>query len=69
MATSKDFLEFVIGQLSELDGITYRQMMGEYIIYYGGKIAAYLCDNVLYPVPQPISNTVVYDTNLSAIHE
>lgn len=45
MATSKDFLNFVLDQLSDLDGITYRQMMGEYIIYYGGKIAAYLCDN------------------------
>lgn len=45
MATSKEFLNFVLDQLSDLDGITYRQMMGEYIIYYGGKIAAYLCDN------------------------
>ena len=40
MATSKEFLNFVLDQLSDLDGITYRQMMGEYIIYYGGKIAA-----------------------------
>ena len=45
MATSKDFLNFVLEQLSELDEITYRMMMGEYIIYYKGKIAAELCDN------------------------
>ena len=47
MATSKEYLTFILDQLSELDGITYRQMMGEYIIYYYGKIAAYLCDDRL----------------------
>ena len=40
MATSKEFLNFVLDQLSDLDGITYRQMMGEYIIYYGYITAA-----------------------------
>lgn len=47
MATSKDYLNFILEQLSSLNDITYRQMMGEYIIYYGGKIAAYLCDDRL----------------------
>ena len=47
MATSKDYLIFILDQLSEIDGITHRQMMGEYIIYYHGKIAAYLCDDRL----------------------
>ena len=45
MATSKDYLEYILDGLSELDEITFRQMMGEYIIYYRGKIAAYVCDN------------------------
>ncbi len=45
MSTTKEFLQFALEQLSELDQITYRQMMGEYIVYYQGKIAAYLCDN------------------------
>lgn len=45
MATTKDYLEFILDQLSELEEITYRMMMGEYIIYYRGKIAAYVCDN------------------------
>jgi TfoX/Sxy family transcriptional regulator of competence genes len=45
MATSKDYLSFILEQLSELDEITHRSMMGEYIIYYRGKIAAYVCDN------------------------
>ena len=44
MATSKEYLRFVLDQLSDLEGISYKQMMGEYIIYYRGKIAAYVCD-------------------------
>ena len=38
MASSKEYLEFILGQLSELEEITYRAMMGEFIIYYRGKI-------------------------------
>ena len=38
MASSKEYLQFVSEQLSELEGIDYRAMMGEYIIYYRGKI-------------------------------
>ena len=51
MATSKDFLEFVLAQLSDLDGISYRQMMGEYIIYYYDKILGGLYDNKLMVKP------------------
>lgn len=47
MATSKDYLNFILDQLSGLENITYRQMMGEYCIYYNQKIAAYLCDDRL----------------------
>lgn len=45
MATKKEYLEFILGQLSGLPEITYHRMMGEYIIYYRGKIAAYVCDD------------------------
>lgn len=38
MPSSKEYLDFVLDQLSYLDGISYRAMMGEYIIYYKGKI-------------------------------
>ena len=38
MASSKEYLDFILEQLSELEEITYRSMMGEYIIYYHGKI-------------------------------
>lgn len=45
MSTSKEYLEYILDQLSEVDGISHRQMMGEYIIYLHGRIAVYLCDN------------------------
>ena len=45
MASSKDYLEFVLEQLSEVDDITYRAMMGEYIIYYRGKVVGGIYDD------------------------
>lgn len=51
MASSKDYLNFILDQLSGLDGISHRSMMGEYIIYYQGKIAAYICDDRLLVKP------------------
>lgn len=53
MATQKAFLEYILDQLSGLDGISARSMMGEYLIYYHGKIAAYLCDGRLFVKPVP----------------
>lgn len=45
MASSKDYLEYVLDQLSSLDDISYRAMMGEYIIYYQGKIVGGIYDD------------------------
>ena len=47
MATSKEYLAFILDGLSEVEGITHRMMMGEYIIYMSGRITAYLCDDRL----------------------
>lgn len=53
MATRKEYLAFILDQLSDVDGITHRQMMGEYIIYMREKIVAYLCDDRLLVKPVP----------------
>ena len=45
MASSKEYLEFILEQLSNLEDITYRAMMGEYIIYYKGKIVGGIYDD------------------------
>lgn len=45
MPSSQNYLEFILEQLSGLNDITYRQMMGEYIIYYRDKIVGGIYDN------------------------
>ena len=45
MASTKDYLDFVLEQLSGLEDITFRAMMGEFIIYYRGKIVGGIYDN------------------------
>ena len=47
MASSKEYLAFILDQLSELEEISYRPMMGEYILYYCGKIIGGIYDNRL----------------------
>ena len=45
MASNKEYLDFILDQLSGLDDISYRTMMGEYIIYYRGKIVGGIYDD------------------------
>ena len=47
MASSKEYLAFILDQFSELEEMSYRQMMGEYILYYRGKIIGGIYDNRL----------------------
>jgi len=47
MASSKEYLHFILEQLSDLDDISYRSMMGEYILYYHGKIVGGIYDDRL----------------------
>ena len=47
MATDKGFLDYISEQLSDLEEISFRAMMGEYIIYYSGRIAGGIYDNRL----------------------
>ena len=65
MASSKEYLDFILGQLSELEDITYRAMMGEFIIYYCGKMVGGIYDDRLLvkPVKSAISyvSTVTYE--------
>ena len=45
MASTKDYLDFVLEQLSEVGDISYRPMMGEYILYCQGKVFGGIYDN------------------------
>lgn len=51
MASSKEYLDFILEQLSELDDISYRAMMGEYIINHRGKIVGGIYDDRLLVKP------------------
>lgn len=53
MASSKEYLDFVLEQLSDLDGITFRPMMGEYLLYVDGRLAVGVYDNRLLVKPVP----------------
>ena len=45
MASSKEYLEFIMEQLAGLEDVSWRAMMGEYIIYYCGKIVGGIYDD------------------------
>ena len=51
MASSQDFVEYVVEQIENAGVITYRKMFGEYAIYSDGKIVALVCDNQLFVKP------------------
>lgn len=57
MASGKDYLDYILEQLSELGDVTYRPMMGEYIIYYRGKIIGGIYDDrfLVKPVKSALS--------------
>ena len=58
MASSKEYLDFILEQLSGLEEVTYRAMMGEYILYYRGKIVGGIYDDRL--LVKPVKSAVSY---------
>lgn len=65
MASSEEYLNFILEQLSELEEITYKSMMGEYIIYYRGKIVGGIYDDRF--LVKPVKSATAYMPN--AKHE
>lgn len=58
MASRKEYLEFILEQLSDLEDITYKPMMGEFILYYRGKIVGGIYDDRL--LVKPVKAAVSY---------
>jgi len=58
MASTKEYLDFILGQLSNLEEITYRSMMKEYILYYRGKIVGGIYDDRL--LVKPVETAIRY---------
>ena len=58
MASSKEYLQFILEQLSDLEEINYRAMMGECILYYRGKIIGGIYDDRL--LVKPVKSAISY---------
>ena len=58
MASSKEYLDFILENLSDLEEITYRAMMGEFIIYYRGKIVGGIYDDRF--LVKPVKSAINY---------
>lgn len=64
MASTKAYLNFVLEQFSELDEITIRPMMGEYVLYCGGKVVGGVYDDRLLLKPTPAALRLVKEAGL-----
>ncbi|HJC02491.1 MAG TPA: TfoX/Sxy family protein [Candidatus Gemmiger stercoripullorum] len=65
----KEYLDFILEQLSELHDVTYRAMMGEYIIYYRGKIVGGIYDDRLLVKPTKSAVAMMPNADLELPYE
>ncbi|MBQ3885327.1 MAG: TfoX/Sxy family protein [Ruminococcus sp.] len=69
MASKKEYLDFVLEQLSELNDISFRAMMGEYILYYQGKIIGGIYDDRFLVKPTNSAKSLMPDARLELPYE
>lgn len=58
MSSSKEYLNYILERLAPLEEIAYRPMMGEYILYYQGKVVGGIYDDRL--LVKPVKSAVAY---------
>lgn len=69
MASGRDFLEFLLDQLSGLGEVTYKAMMGEFIIYYRGKIVGGIFDDSFLVKNIPAAAAMMPEAELTLPYE
>ncbi len=69
MASSKEYLDFILEQLSGLNGITSKQMMGEYILYMNGRIFGGIYDDRFLVKPTKSAMAMMPDADLELPYE
>ena len=69
MASTKDYLVYILDQLSGLDDISYRAMMGEYIIYYRGKVVGGIYDDRFLVKPVKSAKAMMPDARMELPYE
>ncbi|MDE6667017.1 MAG: competence protein TfoX [Clostridia bacterium] len=68
MATNKDFLDYIAEQFNG-EGLTFRPMMGEYLVYYRGKLVGDVCDNRLLIKPVESAKKLMPDAEYQLPYE
>ncbi|MBR1409355.1 MAG: TfoX/Sxy family protein [Clostridia bacterium] len=69
MASGKGYLDFILEQLSGLKEISYRAMMGEYILYYRGKVIGGIYDDRFLVKPTKSARAMMPDAELERPYE
>ncbi len=69
MASSKGYLDFILDQLSEAGEVTCRAMMGEYILYYRGKVFGGIYDDRLLVKPTKSAKAMMPDAEPAQPYE
>lgn len=69
MASTKEYLDFILDQLSELEDISVRAMIGEYIIYYRGRIAGGIYDDRFLVKPVKAAMDMMPDAGMELPYE
>ena len=67
MASSKEYLDFILEQLSGVDGITHKQMMGEYILYMNGRIIGGIYDDRFLVKPTKSAKAMMPDADMELL--
>ena len=66
MASSKEYVDFI---LEQCEGLSARAMMGEYVLYYGGKVVGGVYDNRLLVKPTPSAKKMMPDALMELPYE
>lgn len=69
MASGREYLDFILEQLSDLEGITFKPMMGEYILYMQGKIIGGIYDDRFLVKPTKSAEAMMPDADRELPYE
>ena len=69
MATSKEYLSYILEQLGEIGNISHRAMMGEYVLYYKDKVIGGIYDNRFLVKPVKSAEALLPDAPMETPYE
>ncbi len=69
MASKREYLDFILEQLSDMEDISFRRMMGEYILYYRGRVFGGIYDDRLLVKPVPTAVRLMPNAEMELPYE